>query len=244
MLQDLDKTLENILRVDGKIPKKDVEIEFDTPTREWSSKLSRPTVNCWAFDVRENVKLRRPDYPRRPDGRPTASRSVTMSRPPRRMDVSYLVTAWARKPEDEHALLWRTLRTFKGFLELPAERREGELAYSDFQMPMIVADMSQQTFNMTDLWSVLDNEIKLGFIVVVTMELEIDRVIETPLVLSATFGVSQIEADGSDSEEEEKPPITTERKGELDDKALTERFTRTEIDTHFVHRAETTEDES
>ena len=25
---------------------------------EWSARLSRPTLNCWAYDVRENIKLR------------------------------------------------------------------------------------------------------------------------------------------------------------------------------------------
>ena len=64
MLHDLDKTLDNLLREDGKIPKKDIDIEFDQPTGEWSAKLSRPTLNLWAFDIRENIKLRRADFER------------------------------------------------------------------------------------------------------------------------------------------------------------------------------------
>jgi hypothetical protein len=53
MLHDLDKTLERIIIADGNLRPNEVDIAFEQPSRDWSSRLSRPTVNCWCFDLRE-----------------------------------------------------------------------------------------------------------------------------------------------------------------------------------------------
>src|SRR5262245_36061223 len=102
MLSDFDKTLENLLFTEGNLNRRDIDIAFDPPTGDWSSRLNKPTINCWCFDLRENLKLRIPDrtLTRNGDG-------ARIGIPVRRMDVTYLITAWARKMEDEHQLLWR-----------------------------------------------------------------------------------------------------------------------------------------
>jgi hypothetical protein len=56
MLHDFDKTLEKLLLQQGNLS--DIEISFEQPTREWSGRLNRPTLNCFCFDLRENLKLR------------------------------------------------------------------------------------------------------------------------------------------------------------------------------------------
>src|SRR5690606_42031803 len=99
MLDDLDKTLETVLRDRGGIGS-DIEVAFDQPNREWASRLSRPTLNLFVFDVRENQRLRQVDREVHRNGN---SASITV--PPRRMDVAYLVTAWTRKIEDEDRLI-------------------------------------------------------------------------------------------------------------------------------------------
>lgn len=214
MLQDLDRTLETILREDGKLPKKDIDIAFEQPTSEWSAKISRPTLNLWAFDLRENVKLRRADAPR---VQSQNGRTAVYTRPPRPIDVSYLVTAWARKPEDEHALLWRALRVLKSMGEIPKTRLEGELSFAMFPPLLTVADMSNQSFNLSDLWSVLENQMKLGFLMISTLELSLDYRIETPLVLEGTFTVEQIVSDEAPPAAPDKPPVQTRRTGRTAD---------------------------
>jgi len=93
----------------GGVSKKDIDVAFDQPTGEWAATLNRPTLNLFCFDLRENLKLRRPGLEREiVDGQ--RARMHTRNS---RMDLSYLVTAWARKVEDEHQLLWRALGTFK-----------------------------------------------------------------------------------------------------------------------------------
>jgi len=187
MIHDLDKTFENILRDQGKIQRSAIDIEFEQPTSEWSARLSRPTINMWCFDIRENLKLRTMEKsPVTYDGM-TARRTI----PPRRMDVTYLVTAWANKPEDEHQLLWRALATLKRQVVLKPEDCEGELRFQNHDIRLLVADMSEPKANFTDLWSVVDNQMRLGFPVTATLELETDMGFSAPVTLSATVSVGE-----------------------------------------------------
>lgn len=182
MLDDLDKTLETVLRDRGGIGQ-DIEIAFDQPNREWASRLSRPTLNMFAFDLRENQKLRNIEREAAFNGN-----MAKFSIPPRRMDVSYLVTAWTRKIEDEHRLLWRALATLKRFSYLMPADTEGALRYSRVDIPLLVAETSpNMTTNLVDLWSVLDNQLHIGFTVVATIELDTAFEDEAPLVLEATI---------------------------------------------------------
>lgn len=187
MLHDLDQTLENLVRREGKLNKREIDVAFDQPTSEWSARLSRPTLNCFCFDMRENLKLR------------TMDRTVTYNGnqghtafPPRRMDLSYLVTAWARKIEDEHQLLWRALASFKKYKDLMPSECEGMLRHQTRNLPMRVAVMGDNPLNLADLWGVLDNQLRLGFVVVVTVELDTEIGFEAPLVLEADIQVGQM----------------------------------------------------
>jgi hypothetical protein len=176
MLQDLDKSLEKLLVTYGKINKNEIEIAFDQPTGEWSSRLSRPTLNLWCFDVR----LRSMDLQGKPSDK---TNWIRMGPPPRRMDVTYLVTAWTRKIEDEHQLIWRALATLKRFSVLSPNDCVGTIREQQGDMPFQVCDLSDRQLNLVDLWSVLDNQMHLGFTVVVTIELDLQIAFESPLVL-------------------------------------------------------------
>jgi hypothetical protein len=187
MLQDLDKTFENILRDKGQIPRAAIDIEFDMPTSEWSARLSRPSINMWCFDIRENLKLRSMEKNAVTYNGNSTARSI----PPRRIDVTYLVTTWANKPEDEHQLLWRVLATMKTMRYLRPEECEGDLRYQNHNIPLTVADMSEPKANFTDLWSVVDNQMRLGFPVTATLELETDMGFVAPITLSATVRIGE-----------------------------------------------------
>lgn len=189
MLDDLDKTLENILRNRGGIGA-DIDVAFDQPNREWASRLSRPTLNLFSFDIRENQKLRLMER----EVSRSNGHSAKISMPPRRIDVAYLVTSWTRKIEDEHRLLWRALATMKRIMYIDPAAAEGMLRYSRTDIPLLVAETSPtMTTNMVDLWSVLDNQLHLGFTVIVTLELDVAFEEETPLVLEATIRPVQSE---------------------------------------------------
>jgi len=186
MLQDLDKTFEKLLIQHGNLSSSDIQISFEQPTREWSGRLNRPTLNCFCFDLRENLKLRNMDMNTTTNG----GRGRT-TLPPRRIDLSYLVTAWARKIEDEHQLLWRALGTIKRFSQLQPEQCEGMLRMQTLPIPLLVADMSGSAINLVDLWSVMDNQMRLGFTVQATVELDTELGFESPLVLEAFVRVGE-----------------------------------------------------
>ena len=188
MLSDFDKTLENLLFSEGNLNRRDIDIAFDPPTGEWSARLNKPTLNCWCFDLRENLKLRIPDHTVARNGD-----SARIALPVRRMDVTYLVTAWARKMEDEHQLLWRALGALKRFSALEPDQCEGALRYQEHSIPLIVADMSAIQTNLVDLWSVLENQMRLGFTLMATVELDTRFGFDVPLVLEGTIRVGQVE---------------------------------------------------
>src|ERR1700748_3025817 len=72
-----------------------VEIAFDAPSKEWSSKLTNPTVDLFLYDLREAGD--------RASLTPTEQRSnggAKITAPPLRLELSYSVTAWTKAVED------------------------------------------------------------------------------------------------------------------------------------------------
>jgi hypothetical protein len=227
MLHDLDRTIEKILRERGGLKETEIDIAFEQPTSEWSATISRPTVNCWAFDLRENLKLRSMEMQ---VNRNMKKREANMRMVPMRIDVAYLITAWARKAEDEHQLLWRTLGALAHYMALIPENCEGGLKDQPYDIPVMVAQITEAANNMTDLWSVLDNEMKMGFTFITTLALDVERVLSAPLVLEGRIRVGQShdpssetidfpEVFGEDQTERYKDgiPITT-RNGKKEDR--------------------------
>jgi hypothetical protein len=190
MLHDLDRTIEKLLRDRGGLKENDIDISFEQPTSEWSATISRPTINCWAFDLRENIKLRSMNMQVERDQK---KKIVNLRMVPMRVDVTYLITAWARKAEDEHQLLWRALAALAHYMALSQDMCEGVLKDQPYELPLLVAQITEAANNMTDLWSVLDNEMKMGFTLATTLALDLQRVLEAPLVLEGRLRFGQSE---------------------------------------------------
>ncbi|MFN8529044.1 MAG: DUF4255 domain-containing protein [Anaerolineae bacterium] len=205
MIHELDSTFEKILYERGKISRRDVDISFDTPTGEWSARISRPTLNMWCFDLRENLKLRNADLTTAMSRSDKGSRTA---QPPRRYDLVYLLTAWARKVEDEHQLLWRALAALMQVPKITAEMTVGDtLLEQPFDIPLTIANTADLQSNITDLWSVLNNQMRLGFPVVATLALDTGRGIESPLVFEKRLVVGQSQHPETEVSEVQDAPI-------------------------------------
>ncbi len=63
------------------------------------------------------------------------------------------------------------------------------LRYQSRDVPLLVADTSSTSVNLVDLWGVLDNQMRLGFTLIATVELDLELSIEAPLVFEATIRV-------------------------------------------------------
>lgn len=182
MFSDLDETIRQILIRHVPLDPGEVEISFDTPDREWSGRLSRPAVNCFLYDVRENLRLRNLGWDVRRD---SANNTATRQRTVLRIDATYQITTWARAREDEHLLLWRILATLARFTSLPAELLQGDLIHQPIPIPTSIAQPDQMPANYADLWQALDNKIRPVLTYVATLVLDPEIAVTRPLTLKA-----------------------------------------------------------
>lgn len=200
MLQDLDETIRQILVKKGKLNGGDIDISFDQPTGEWAGALTRPTINAYLYDIRENVELRTRAW--------TVEREGNKSRrhqDPMRIDLSYIVTVWTRNIEDEHRLLWRVLRTLAMQGTIPISETIGELTSQPYPLRTKVALQSEAIHNLPDLWGVMENQLRPAINYAITVALDLDLEIEAPLVTSSRFTVGTY-----DGNEERRTLGTTE----------------------------------
>lgn len=187
MIHDLDETLKDILIRQGNLNGGEIDIAFDQPTGEWTAGLSRPTVNMYLYDIRENVELRA----RQPQVRTGPNGVGQTTFPPKRVDLSYLITVWARNPEDEHQLLWRVLTVLSRLRNIDPEESKGLVQRQPGPMPTKVALPSDAVRNMPDLWGVMENQLKPSINFQVTVSLDMQELFEAPLVLTTQFRIGQ-----------------------------------------------------
>ena len=101
MIHDVDQLLEKLVKRDA-LNGSHVELVFDAPTKDWVARRNGPTVDLYLYDIREDLQRRVPAWE---DVRGVDGKVAARQPPPRRFKLSYLVTAWTQRPEDEHRLL-------------------------------------------------------------------------------------------------------------------------------------------
>jgi hypothetical protein len=190
LLADLDESIRQLLVRAVPLDPTEVDVSFDAPDREWSGRLSRPTLNCFLYDLRENHDLRHNDWELN-----RANGSQQKRKPPLRIDVSYQVSAWARAAEDEHQLLWRALVALVRNPILPVEVLQGGLKDQPLPLPAKVGQPEQTPRNPADLWQALDNRIRPAVAYVVTLALDPDVQIVTPLIFTSTTRIQHYGGD-------------------------------------------------
>jgi hypothetical protein len=195
MIRDLDETLKQLLIQNGGLDPATVDIRFDAPSRVLSAAITRPTVNLYLYDVRENVELREMRWDTERDG----NRKVRIKRLPLQMDLSYSITCWASATEDQHQLLWRVLETLSRNSPLPNDLLQGDLQGQIHQVQTKVAQPDGVLKNPADLWAAMKTEPAPYINLVVTLDLDLDEEITTPLVFARVLKTSQLEAQ-SDTE--------------------------------------------
>ncbi|MGD9932234.1 MAG: DUF4255 domain-containing protein [Dehalococcoidia bacterium] len=189
MFNDVDETIRKVLVADVPVERNEVDISFDRPTREWSSRLSRPTLNLFLLDVRELMQFRNEveHIERTSDGR------VRKSRPNRRVDMTYLITAWAREPEDEHRILSRVLASMFRQYRVAAEHLHGQLVEAVEPLLLRIAP-PDFLVKPADFWGVMDNEMRPNLTWVATAPLDAFAPIDGPLVRTADLRFREREA--------------------------------------------------
>lgn len=147
----------------------DVEVVFDAPTREWAGRRNAPTIDVYLYDIREDLRRRERGLLNEYDDN---DRIVARHLPPRHFKLSYLVTAWTQRPEDEHRLLSSLLSCFLRFDALPVDLLEGPLAELGLPVPLTIALPPPEDRAFADVWSALGGELKPSIDVVVSAPID------------------------------------------------------------------------
>jgi hypothetical protein len=175
MIDDLDRTLETLLKrglPTGLVDQ--VSISFHTPNDQFPpTTVSLPAVNLFLYDVRENRDLRVAEWTveKLPNG------TARQTRPPVRIDCSYLITAWPSEasttpPYDEHRLLSEVMRVMLRHPTLPAAVLQGSLVDQGVA-PYTVSLQSGHFQNLGEFWQALGGRPRAALNYTVTLSLKV-----------------------------------------------------------------------
>lgn len=178
MIADIDNALRELFYEEIPLKKNEVDIDFNQPKREWSSRLNKPTINLYLFDLKENLDLRGSEQWSRRD---LENGNIELRRNPVRVDLDYLITAWTKDVIDEHQLLSRVLILLLRTPKLEDKYLKGDLA--DPIVPIrLDAVQSDVLANPSTLWNTLDNVFKPGIRLKVTLSIDPYKPLVVPAV--------------------------------------------------------------
>ncbi|MEU8030958.1 DUF4255 domain-containing protein [Streptomyces sp. NPDC049099] len=178
MIHEVDEALRGLLGESG-LEASGVEIVFDAPTRDWAARRNAPTVCAFLYDIREDTSRRGSGAGEMydADGYVVARRT-----PPRWFELTYLVTAWASRPQDEHRLLSQVLAALVAAEALPERLLTGSLAELGLTVGLETAGAALDAPAASDVWSALGGELKASLGVRVRAPLAgVDRAAAPPV---------------------------------------------------------------
>jgi hypothetical protein len=165
VIHEVDEALRTLIK-ERALAGSGIEVQLEAPTKEWAARRNAPTVNMYLYDIREDLRRRELGRINEYDG---TGRVTARHRPPRYMKLSYLVTAWTQRPEDEHRLLSAMLVALLADERLPPSRLTGTLAGLGLPVPMTVALPPPEDRAFADVWTALGGELKPSLDVVISV---------------------------------------------------------------------------
>ncbi len=194
MIHDVDEAIRTLLRRDALgSGSSGVDISFDAPTRDWASRQNTPVIDVYLYDIRENLNRREVAYE---EIRDASGRVIERRPPPRRFKLSYLLTAWTQRPEDEHRLLSSALACFLRHEKLPDDVLSGTLANQPLAVSVSIALPPSQDRAISDIWSALGGELKPSLDLVINAPFDTGRFAAAgPPVVEPIVGVRGPAAD-------------------------------------------------
>lgn len=206
MLHEIDNALRALVERD--VADGDIDIEFDAPTKDWATARNRPTIDVYLYDIRQDVSRNHHGEVRvtDDDGIATERRPV-----PKWFRLSYLVTAWTQRAEDEHRLLSALLTTFLRNETLPRDLLAGTSLEDGQAISIAVALPPPQDRSLSDVWSALGGELKPSLDVQLTAPLRPDRADEVGPPVTVEPRVRLVDRSSGASEELGLRPIPDDR---------------------------------
>jgi len=178
MIRDLDATISALLK-SGALSGSSLSsaaISFDLPDATWRGTLTTLTVNCYLYDVRENLDMRTYEAIVSLSG---DRRQAVRGPPPIRIDCSYCITTWSTATTDgvldEHDLLSQVLVVLLKNPTIGAAALQGALVGQIPPYPTVIASQDGIVKHHPQFWTALDQKLKPSLNYVVTLALPLDR---------------------------------------------------------------------
>lgn len=177
MIRDLDATIGVMLKnwATAGSSLAAASVSFDLPDADWRTRLTAMTVNCYLYDIRENLDMRTYEalMSRSADGR-----RATRAAPPVRVDCSYCITAWSTASTDavleEHDLLSQVLLVLLRNQTIDGTLLQGSLAGQIPPYPTVIASQDGIVKHHPQFWTALDQKLKPSLNYVVTVGMLLD----------------------------------------------------------------------
>lgn len=157
-ISNVDTGLERMVRARLPLPEEIGDVAFEAPTGNWSAQLSRITVNFFLYDVQRSNQPSRSSRTHTPEGG-TLQRRV----PQPMVQLSYLVSAWAGSPRDEHQLLGDLVSLFVAADHVPAEFFTASMSTS------VSLSLGDERSLPRELWSAAGGSLKASTTLQVTV---------------------------------------------------------------------------
>lgn len=167
MLDDLDRTLRVVIRAEVPDLPED-HLHFEPPDTNFTPAV--PAVNLFLYDVRENRELRSNEWD---EDRP-GNGQVTRRRSPRRVDCSYLITAWAGDPLSEHLLLGQVLRALLASPVIAGPTPQGQLSGQRLPTTILQPALLQ---GIGEFWQAMGNKPRAAVHLTVTVAVDTAQVV-------------------------------------------------------------------
>jgi hypothetical protein len=163
VLEAVDATLEAFLRGTVPLSASEIDVAFEPPTREWSAKLTRPTVNAHLWDVKRSRERARTgvEHVQRNE-----QRFQRLALP--RVELRYLLTVWASEHRDERTLLGGILRATLGVNQVPATFVAPALA----DLSPVVLQVAGSGDVQADASKALDGQVKSSLELIVVSDVD------------------------------------------------------------------------
>ncbi len=162
MLELIDEGLEAFFRGSVPLSPVDVDVAFEAPDKDWSAKLTRPTVNLFLWDIRRSVNSR--------SGMRTVEVDGTMVHQPAHpvVELRYLITAWTSDHSDERGLLAGVMRALLTYGAIPRDYLPS--AFDKLEVPILT--MARVGEDHMDVFKALQGQLKPGINVVLTTQFD------------------------------------------------------------------------
>ncbi len=166
MIHEVDACLAALIKAEA-LKETEAQVVFDAPTTSWAARRTGPVIDVFLYDLREDVARREAQtWPERDEN----GRITGRKRGARFFKLSYLITAWTNRPEEEHRLLGQLLEALLCYDRIPDDHLRGRLR--DRTVLLNLALPAGPDRSLSDLWNALGGEMKPSLDLVVGVAIE------------------------------------------------------------------------